>query len=381
MTYSPKDERTIRLARSLFRWYAKPTQNDKWFAAEFNEADASAYFNASGMSYALILKRKLRSDGFPKEQEFLLHKWASSFSDEALITPEVAKSFLADYSGMFDHRIFSSECVLAGKTEASPQNSSFDFPVYYHANRTDWTLHLTTRGKVNYNAGNNVAAEVGGMVLIAPDANVHYSRAPEANEWVHYWAVFQPQPGWAELMQWPLRSYGLYSYHLQSESELLVTQQLFEELLKNSGVASSLSDLFKINILEQLLIRTQSAIAGRDLESTDPRVLEASEYIKENFNTNCSVAEIAARCNLSESRLSHLFQEYLGLGVQKYRNSLRLQTAKKLLATSSDPISHIANKVGFENPAEFSKFFSKNVGCSPRDYRATSLRLATNGSD
>jgi transcriptional regulator GlxA family with amidase domain len=103
-------------------------------------------------------------------------------------------------------------------------------------------------------------------------------------------------------------------------------------------------------------------------------VLEASNFMMEHLSETQSVADIASHCNLSESRLSHLFQQHVGMGVQKYRNTLRLQRAKRLLATSSSQVGEIASQVGFENPAEFSRFFSRNIGCSPRQFRTTFLK-------
>ena len=50
-------------------------------------------------------------------------------------------------------------------------------------------------------------------------------------------------------------------------------------------------------------------------------------------------------------------------------NKLRLERAKLHLEQSSKPISSIAADVGFNQPASFTRAFSKQYGISPSSYR------------
>jgi len=59
------------------------------------------------------------------------------------------------------------------------------------------------------------------------------------------------------------------------------------------------------------------------------------------------------------------------MGVQEFRNTLRLQQAKELLVTTRIPVAVVAREVGCNDPANFSRFFSRNIGCSPRQFRTT----------
>ncbi|WP_349497110.1 helix-turn-helix domain-containing protein [Bacillus altitudinis] len=43
--------------------------------------------------------------------------------------------------------------------------------------------------------------------------------------------------------------------------------------------------------------------------------------------------------------------------------------AKNLLSGTSEPISNIGYKLGFEYPANFSKFFKSRTGMSPNQFR------------
>ncbi|NIB43432.1 helix-turn-helix domain-containing protein [Pseudomaricurvus alkylphenolicus] len=336
-----------------------------------NDADAVAQFNVAGAPFALILKRCFHSKQFPQEREALLKKWSSRFERKQGISSSEAKQFLGDSTAYLDHSQLFDYSIVAGKTHARVEDPASDFPVSYHSNRSGWTLHLTLQGGVVYNAGTPIEAQRGDLVLITPDASVNYQRDPSQREWLHYWTIFQPQPGWQELMQWQLAAYGLYKLALPSDAEIVEFEHVFSQFLKIGGNSAELLDKLRFNLLEQLLIRARQSMGSSSTNHTDPRILEASRFMKETLSERRSVAEIAAVCNVSESRLAHLFQQHLNMGVQQYRNSLRLQLAKRLLATTVEPIADVANQVGYSNPAEFSRFFSRNIGCSPRQFRIT----------
>src|SRR5690348_16252619 len=52
-----------------------------------------------------------------------------------------------------------------------------------------------------------------------------------------------------------------------------------------------------------------------------------------NEDSSHTVAELASRCTLSISRLSHLFRAHTGVSVGRFRLNCRLEQAKRMLAT------------------------------------------------
>lgn len=53
-----------------------------------------------------------------------------------------------------------------------------------------------------------------------------------------------------------------------------------------------------------------------------------------------------------------------------------LLEARRLLLYSQLSVAEIAEAVGFDDPAYFSRFFARHVGCPPRDFRASQLPMA-----
>jgi AraC-like DNA-binding protein len=74
-------------------------------------------------------------------------------------------------------------------------------------------------------------------------------------------------------------------------------------------------------------------------------------------------------CNLSPSRLAHLFKETTGISIKYWHNNLRLKLAREQLLGTSDSISKVASNAGYSSQSQFTKSFKKAVGCSPSEFR------------
>ena len=370
MTMRSHDDFAIHSARSLFNWFLNPSDDDKAVERAINSDVLRNEFGVGGgIDAPLWLKRSYQSADFPQQREKLLGEWKSVFNSNAPLTVDEARAFLKDWAGSVDHKLIYNHSVLAGITHARKEFPSSDYVTTYYGDRSATTLHFTTHGAMDYIAGNAIHATRGDLVLIAPDANVHYGRSRQAVSWLHFWVVFEPEPTWQELLQWPLRTHGIRLLNIASESEITRLENLFQQLLDCYADEPGLTDRLMKNLVEQILIRAQSQIQSNKVVPTDPRVLKASQYLIEHISDVSSVAEVARECNLSESRLAHLFQQHLGMGIQQYRNTLRLQRAKKLLTTTGESVARIAGQVGYDDPAQFSKFFAKHLQCSPRAFR------------
>lgn len=110
------------------------------------------------------------------------------------------------------------------------------------------------------------------------------------------------------------------------------------------------------------------------LESAEPQkyspvLVKAIEYIEQNHEDNFSVADLAAICFVSESRLHHIFTEKLGITPIKYRNQIRVERAAHDLRSSSLPIEEISSKHGFNSPTYFRETFKEYSGLTPKEYR------------
>lgn len=96
---------------------------------------------------------------------------------------------------------------------------------------------------------------------------------------------------------------------------------------------------------------------------------QIKEYIRERFDKEISLNEIAAEFYLNPYYLSQLFKKKTGMTYQSYVTSLRIEKAKQLLWEDQYKIYEIAELTGYNDTAYFSKIFEKNTGCRPSEYK------------
>lgn len=94
-------------------------------------------------------------------------------------------------------------------------------------------------------------------------------------------------------------------------------------------------------------------------------------YIRENYERDISVKDVAKGSGYSESYFGYYFKKVHGVSVNGYVVQLRLEKAAQLLEKTSLPITAIAQKVGFADANYFSVVFKKTYGAAPREYRNT----------
>src|SRR5262249_51769373 len=103
---------------------------------------------------------------------------------------------------------------------------------------------------------------------------------------------------------------------------------------------------------------------------TSALVKQAVGFIQQNYGNPIALQEIADAIGVNRPYLGRIFQQELGLSPWQYLIRYRVLRAKELLRTTNDSITQIAARVGFDTATYFSHIFHREVGCSPRAFRA-----------
>ncbi len=98
------------------------------------------------------------------------------------------------------------------------------------------------------------------------------------------------------------------------------------------------------------------------------------QFIKENYERNISLDEVAEYSQISKSYLSLLFKQETGINFSIFLTNHRIEKCKEYLKESHYKIYEIAEKVGFDNPYYFSKVFKEKVGISCKEYQKKHFR-------
>lgn len=88
-----------------------------------------------------------------------------------------------------------------------------------------------------------------------------------------------------------------------------------------------------------------------------------------------SVEQLAAMCHVSSATFRKLFKEYAGKSPLNYRLELKLDAAKRMIDSENASFAYIAESLGFDSPAYFSRLFKIKTGFSPGEYRKRKREL------
>jgi len=105
------------------------------------------------------------------------------------------------------------------------------------------------------------------------------------------------------------------------------------------------------------------------------RMNKVVQHIENNLSAGINISDLAKLACYSEFHFHRLFRSYIGESVYAYRKRLLLERAIKLLLYSSDSITDIAFKSGYDNQASFNKAFKNLYSCTPSQVRKQSVAL------
>lgn len=169
-------------------------------------------------------------------------------------------------------------------------------------------------------------------------------------------------------MNWQTVGYGIRKLSIADAGALSDIATLLDDAVRKYSSPPRFFEQYLTNTLERVLLIAAQTLKNQSVK--DSRVSLACDYIESQIGTRPSLSEIATHCNLSESRLAHLFKDSMSMSVKSYLDSLKTQRAKQILVTTSTPISTVGREIGYDDPAQFSKFFRNATGYSPRQYRS-----------
>ena len=105
-------------------------------------------------------------------------------------------------------------------------------------------------------------------------------------------------------------------------------------------------------------------------------ITSAKNFIRAHASEPLRLGDVAQHLHVSPHYFCKFFKKSTGTGFSKFLGLVRVEIAKNLLANSFLLINEVANRSGFGSLSQFNRAFRRDVGCSPRAYRASLLQAS-----
>ena len=102
---------------------------------------------------------------------------------------------------------------------------------------------------------------------------------------------------------------------------------------------------------------------------SDARIQRALDLIRQAFDRDFAVSELAWHVGLSNSHFHRVFRAEMGMSPAKYLHDLKLCEAERLIRTTVLPVKDILSVVGLTDRSHFLRTFKQVYGLSPSLYR------------
>lgn len=183
--------------------------------------------------------------------------------------------------------------------------------------------------------GTREAFGLPGMCLSLAD------KSEELEALAHYWQLIERESS----SQLPGREHTL----------VLLAQAVFTLLLRNAP----LDDLAASGVRGELKLFQRF-----------------NQMVDKNYYLHWNMPDYAVELHLTESRLTDICRRFANRSPKRLIFDRQLREAKRLLLFSDSTVSEIAWQLGFKDPAYFSRFFNRLVGCSPSEFRAQQVPVS-----
>ena len=220
---------------------------------------------------------------------------------------------------------------------------------------------LGGRAEYRFLTGERITVTDGDALFLSPDAA--YSIITE-NAFEHYTVNFDIHEDTSK------SSFLQKPYCLVSSEK---NENIRRAFIKLTSVWMSKTTGFEmraIGCLYELLSIFYFDYINRESSPSYQRLLSAKEYIEQNFNRNITLEELAKMSDMSVTNFRREWKKLYAEAPLQYRDTIRLNCAKEYLNSGYYyKISEIAKKCGFDDASYFVRFFKKQTGLTPCEFK------------
>lgn len=188
------------------------------------------------------------------------------------------------------------------------------------------------------------------------------------------WPLLEGQQGLARGPQIAPLCVAVGDLDVHYGAEVARLNLLFDELRSEfaddrPGRALSLAALTRL-IFISLLRLSARTIQSQPARREDLHIFQRfNALIEANYQAHWSLQRYAGELGVTEARLNDVCRRIADLPSKRLVFDRLMQEAKRLLLFTGSSVNEICYQLGFTDPAYFSRFFTRNAGVTPGEYR------------
>lgn len=102
---------------------------------------------------------------------------------------------------------------------------------------------------------------------------------------------------------------------------------------------------------------------------TGDRLQRIQQFVTDHYQQKITLAEVAARVNLSEQSFSRFFSQAMGRPFFRFLNEYRINMACRLLLETDANVANVGYDCGYDTLPFFYREFGRLKGCTPGQFR------------
>jgi len=158
----------------------------------------------------------------------------------------------------------------------------------------------------------------------------------------------------------------LSSVALATERAGYETAALLARLMEHKSVTNNVVLARPVQVISR---PSTDLIAINDLN-----LVKALRFIREKSNHIIQVRDVVAIAGVSRRNLQDRFKKVLGKTILDEIHDTRINYISRMLSDTDLSMTAIASALGYETDTHLSRFFSRNMGMTPTDYRRANRR-------
>ena len=167
------------------------------------------------------------------------------------------------------------------------------------------------------------------------------------------------------------------NFQIETNIQKLVQSFVEEHKNRQAGyelILESLCTQIAVSLLRQVKNNLQVSTT-RNRYSEKENINRAVEFLRELYNKDYSLEELARVANLSPYHFIRVFKAQTGKTPYEYLLDVKIEKAREMLRQKRFTITEVCLMCGFNNLSHFTAVFKRKVGVSPSSYRKIIIRI------